>query len=92
MESAIRENPPRWWRPCGSPAARGATTICITSYGDSAITHCSDVKFFTTSETLLNGGDNSLARIAQTSIINLLYLNVALKYNRYHNTDEGETI
>ena len=38
------------------------------------------------------GGDNSLARIAQTSIINLLYLNVALKYNRYHNTDEGETI
>lgn len=71
---------------------KGATTICITSYGDSAITHCSDVKFFTTSETLLNGGDNSLARIAQTSIINLLYLNVALKYNRYHNTDEGETI
>ena len=69
---------------------KGATTICITSYGDSAITHCSDMKFFTTSETLLNGGDNSLARIAQTSIINLLYLNVALKYNRYHQAGEKE--
>ncbi|MCD7906131.1 MAG: MurR/RpiR family transcriptional regulator [Clostridium sp.] len=69
---------------------KGATTICITSYGDSAITHCSDMKFFTTSETLLNGGDNSLARIAQTSIINLLYLNVALKYNRYHQAGEQE--
>lgn len=67
-----------------SAHSKGASTICITSYGDSSITKCSDYQFFTTSATLLNEGDNSLARIAQTSVINLLYLNVALKYNQYH--------
>jgi len=73
-----------------SARSKGATTICITSYGDSSITKCADIKFFTTSEALMNQNDNSLARIAETSIVNLLYCNVALKYNQYQESKNKE--
>lgn len=59
---------------------KGAVTICITSYGNSPLAECSDIRFFTTAETLLNGRDHSLGRVAETAIVDLLYYNVALKY------------
>jgi DNA-binding MurR/RpiR family transcriptional regulator len=71
-----------------SANSKGATTICITTYKNSSITKDADIKLFTTAETLLTPDDNSLSRIAETAIVNLLYCNVAEKYNQYKTSAE----
>ena len=63
---------------------KGTETICITSFGDSALARCSDLRLFTSAETLPDDKDKSLARSAQIYLINLLCMNMALKYDRYH--------
>jgi len=59
--------------------AAGATTICITNYPASQIAQESKIKLFTSSrETTLRSGAIA-SRIAQLSVIDVLYIGVVLK-------------
>ena len=61
----------------------GATTICITHRSTSPITKVSDLKLFTAAKETAFGSDAMSSRIAQLTIIDTLYLGVALSsYDR----------
>jgi len=61
----------------------GATTICITHRSTSPITKVSDIKLFTAAKETAFGSDAMSSRIAQLTIIDTLYLGVALlNYDR----------
>jgi RpiR family carbohydrate utilization transcriptional regulator len=55
----------------------GATTICITHRATSPITKVSNVKLFTAAKETVFGSDAMSSRIAQLSIIDVLYAAVA---------------
>ena len=55
----------------------GATTICITHRATSPITKVSNVKLFTAAKETAFGSDAMSSRIAQLSIIDVLYAAVA---------------
>ena len=55
----------------------GATTICITHRATSPITKASNVKLFTAAKETAFGSDAMSSRIAQLSIIDVLYAGVA---------------
>lgn len=63
---------------------KGTQTICITSFPESQLARCSEMHLYTSAETLPDDKDNSLARSAQIYLINVLCMNIALKYDRYH--------
>jgi len=56
----------------------GATTICITHRSTSPITKVSDIKLFTAAKTTAFRSDASSSRIAQLTIIDTLYVGIAL--------------
>ena len=61
----------------------GATTICITHRATSPITKVADVKLFTAAKETAFGSDAMSSRIAQLSIIDVLYAGIANKdYDR----------
>jgi len=61
----------------------GATTICITHRATSPITRVSDVKLFTAAKETAFRSDAMSSRIAQLSIIDAIYVGVALSdYDR----------
>ena len=61
----------------------GAITICITHRSTSPITKVSDIKLFTAAKETAFGSDAMSSRIAQLTIIDTLYLGVALSsYDR----------
>ncbi len=64
----------------------GATTICITHRSTSPITKVSDIKLFTAAKTTAFRSDASSSRIAQLTIIDTLYVGVAL--SGYENSVE----
>lgn len=57
--------------------ARGATTLCITSFPDSPIVKYSDIKLFTPTVTAANGSadyqESMVSKIAQLQVIDTLY-------------------
>ena len=57
--------------------ARGATTLCITSFPDSPIVKHSDIKLFTPTVTAANGSadyhESMVSKIAQLQVIDTLY-------------------
>jgi RpiR family carbohydrate utilization transcriptional regulator len=55
----------------------GATTICVTHRATSPITKVSNVKLFTAAKETVFGSDAMSSRIAQLSIIDVLYAAVA---------------
>ncbi|MBD5656588.1 MAG: SIS domain-containing protein, partial [Candidatus Eremiobacteraeota bacterium] len=55
----------------------GATTICITHRATSPITKVANVKLFTAAKETVFGSDAMSSRIAQLSIIDVLYAAVA---------------
>ncbi len=55
----------------------GATTICITHRATSPITKVSNVKLFTAAKETAFGSDATSSRIAQLSIIDVLYAGIA---------------
>jgi RpiR family transcriptional regulator, carbohydrate utilization regulator len=64
----------------------GATTICITHRSTSPITKVSDIKLFTAAKQTAFRSDASSSRIAQLTIIDTLYVGVAL--SGYENSVE----
>ena len=61
----------------------GATTICITHRATSPITQVSDIKLFTAAKETAFRSDAMSSRIAQLSIIDAIYVGVALRdYDR----------
>jgi DNA-binding MurR/RpiR family transcriptional regulator len=56
----------------------GATTICITHRSTSPITKVADIKLFTAAKQTAFRSDASSSRIAQLTIIDTLYVGVAL--------------
>jgi DNA-binding MurR/RpiR family transcriptional regulator len=56
----------------------GATTICITHRSTSPITKVSDIKLFTAAKQTAFRSDASSSRIAQLTIIDTLYVGIAL--------------
>ena len=61
----------------------GATTICITHRATSPITKVSHVKLYTAAKETAFGSDAMSSRIAQLSIIDVLYAGIANKdYDR----------
>jgi len=59
----------------------GATTICITHHIKSPITKVADIKFYTAARESTLRTDAMTSRIAQLSILDVLYVSVALKRN-----------
>lgn len=57
----------------------GATTICITHRATSPITRVADIKLFTAAKETAFRSDAMSSRIAQLSIIDTVYVGVALK-------------
>ena len=57
----------------------GATTICITHRATSPITKVSDIKLFTAAKETAFGSDATSSRIAQLSIVDVLYAGIANK-------------
>ena len=57
----------------------GATTICITHRSTSPITKVSDIKLFTAAKETAFRSDAMSSRIAQLSIVDTIYVGVALK-------------
>ncbi len=57
----------------------GATTICITHRATSPITKVADIKLFTAAKETAFRSDAMSSRIAQLSIIDTIYVGVALK-------------
>ncbi|MBI5966334.1 MAG: MurR/RpiR family transcriptional regulator [Deltaproteobacteria bacterium] len=57
----------------------GATTICITHHIKSPITKVVDIKFYTAARESTLRTDAMTSRIAQLSILDVLYVSVALK-------------
>ena len=55
----------------------GATTICITHQATSPITKVSNIKLFTAAKETAFGSDATSSRIAQLSIIDVLYAGIA---------------
>jgi DNA-binding MurR/RpiR family transcriptional regulator len=64
----------------------GATTICITHRSTSPITKVADIKLFTAAKQTAFRSDASSSRIAQLTIIDTLYVGVAL--SGYENSVE----
>ncbi len=63
--------------------ANGACTICITHRSTSPITKFADIKLYTAAKTTAFRSDASSSRIAQLTIIDTLYVGVALNdYDR----------
>jgi DNA-binding MurR/RpiR family transcriptional regulator len=58
----------------------GATTICITHNATSPITKVSDVTLFTAAHETAFSSDAMTSRLAQLSIIDTVYLAVALSH------------
>ncbi len=65
----------------------GATTICITNHARSPIVNIADIKLFTASRETAFKSDATASRIAQLTIIDALYVGVALK--RYEQSAEN---
>lgn len=57
----------------------GATTICITHHTKSPITKVADIKLYTAARENAFRSDAMTSRIAQLSILDVLYVSVALK-------------
>jgi len=57
----------------------GATTICITHHIKSPITKVADIKFYTAARESTLRTDAMTSRIAQLSILDVLYVSVALR-------------
>lgn len=57
----------------------GATTICVTHRASSPITRVSDIKLFTAAKETAFRSDAMSSRIAQLSIIDAIYVGVALQ-------------
>lgn len=57
----------------------GATTVCITHHTKSPITKVSDIKLYTAARETALRSDAMTSRIAQLSILDVLYVSVALK-------------
>jgi DNA-binding MurR/RpiR family transcriptional regulator len=57
----------------------GATTICLTHHTKSPITKVADIKLFTAARETALRSDAMTSRIAQLSILDVLYVSVALK-------------
>lgn len=57
--------------------ANGATTICVTHRSTSPITKFSDIKLFTAAKETAFSSDSMSSRIAQLSIIDVLYVGIA---------------
>ncbi len=55
----------------------GATTICITHRATSPITKVSNIKLFTAAKETAFGSDATSSRIAQLSIVDVLYAGIA---------------
>ena len=67
----------------GNARESGATTICITHRSTSPITKVSDIKLFTAAKETAFRSDAMSSRIAQLSIVDTIYVGVALKdYDR----------
>jgi RpiR family carbohydrate utilization transcriptional regulator len=63
--------------------ANGATTICITHRSTSPITKVSDIKLYTAAKQTAFSSSASSSRIAQLTIIDTLYVGIALcRYER----------
>jgi RpiR family transcriptional regulator, carbohydrate utilization regulator len=62
----------------GNAQRKGATTICITHRSTSPITKVADIKLFTAAKQTAFRSDSSASRIAQLTIIDTLYVGVAL--------------
>ena len=56
----------------------GATTICLTHHTKSPITRVADIKLYTAARETALRSDAMTSRIAQLSILDVLYVNVAL--------------
>ena len=59
--------------------ANGATTICITHRSTSPITKVSDIKLHTAAKQTAFGSSTSSSRIAQLTIIDTIYVGIALR-------------
>ena len=57
---------------------RGATTICLTYHTKSPITKVADIKLYTAARETALRSDAMTSRIAQLSILDVLYVSVAL--------------
>lgn len=57
----------------------GATTICITHHTKSPITKVADIKLYTAARETALRSDAMTSRIAQLSILDVLYVSVALR-------------
>jgi DNA-binding MurR/RpiR family transcriptional regulator len=62
----------------GSAQKNGATTICITHRSTSPITKVADIRLFTAAKTTAFRSDASSSRIGQLTIIDTLYVGLAL--------------
>ncbi|HSR12535.1 MAG TPA: MurR/RpiR family transcriptional regulator [Thermodesulfobacteriota bacterium] len=58
---------------------KGATTICLTHHTKSPITRVADIKLYTAARETALRSDAMTSRIAQLSILDVLYVSVALK-------------
>lgn len=57
----------------------GAITICLTHHTKSPITKVADIKLYTAARETALRSDAMTSRIAQLSILDVLYVGVALK-------------
>jgi DNA-binding MurR/RpiR family transcriptional regulator len=57
----------------------GATTICITSYDKTPITHYADIKLFTSTQDSAFFQESMVSRIAQMLVIDVIYARIAVK-------------
>lgn len=60
----------------------GASTLCITNYDDTPITHFSDIKLFTSTKDSEELCESLHARIAELSLIDALYVCIASKMKK----------
>lgn len=60
--------------------ANGATTICITHRSTSPITKVSDIRLYTAAKQTAFSSSASSSRIAQLTIIDTLYVGIALRH------------
>lgn len=59
--------------------ASGATTICITNFGRSAITRVSDIHLFTASQETKFRSEPLVSRLAQMAVVDALFVGTALR-------------
>lgn len=62
---------------------QGAKTICITSAPDSAVSKAADIKLYTAATESIFRSGAIASRIAQLSVIDVLFIGVALKRYEY---------